>query len=411
MESEQKPSVAALAALGGAVLLLTFLFAIRSFLTPMVGFVALAVFCWTLRDRAAAKPIFFAATAIFALWILQQIGDTLVPFVAALALAYLLRPLVARLERWKLSRAAASGIVLVTAMVLMILAGILIVPQLLDELGDLIAKVVASAPQWRIWIEKTLFAVLARFPVEPQKLQSLLLQELPSRLQTLFSTLLQGVFNVTAAISGVLGQVVNVILVPVLTYYFMKDYQQGQEAIYARLPEARRDRLVALMNRADEMLSGFLRGQLLVMLAVGVLTALGLWIAGVPYALFLGGMAGLLNIVPVLGLYISLALALVVALFTPEPLGMAIRVAIVFVIVQGLEGAVLSPKIVGDRVGLHPVWVIMSVFVAAKFLGFIGLILGVPLAALLKVVLNFEWQPAPAAKTGGGRTRKPPAEK
>lgn len=398
MDGRGNPSFAWLSALGGAVLLATFLFTVREFLTPIVGFVALVVFYFALRDQPATKPIFVAAVAVFVLWLLAQVGDVLLPFVASLALAYLLRPAVAQLEKWRLPRAAASAIVLALLLAIMVVAGIFILPQLASEIGDLFSTVVASAPRWRDWIEKTIFALLARFPIDPEKLQTMLLQELPTRLESLSRTILQGALNLTGALSRVAGQVVNVILVPVLTYYFLKDFQQGQEAVLARIPPTRRARVLTLVQRADELMSGFLRGQLLVMLAVGVLTAFGLSLAGVPYALFLGAVTGLLNVIPYLGLYASLGLALVVALFSAEPLGQAIRVVVVFVIVQGLEGAVLSPKIVGDRVGLHPVWVIMSVFVAAHFLGFAGLILGVPLAALVKVLLTFEWRPAVVEK-------------
>lgn len=394
MKRREKLTRASLSALGGALLLATFLFTVRDFLTPIVGFVAFAVFYFALRNQQAARPIFLAVSAIFALWLFSRVQNVFAPFFIALALAYILRPVAALLEQRKLSRTLASVIVLVAMLAVMILAGIFIIPQLIGEIGDLITKVVASAPKWREWIEKTLYALLARFPVDPAKLQSILLQELPSRLQTLLSAVLHGALNVTSALSGVLGQIVNVILIPVLTYYFMKDFDKGRKALVERLPSARRERVLEFVDRADDLMSGFLRGQLLVMLVVGALTALGLWIAGVPYALFLGAMTGLLNIIPFLGLYISLALALAVALFTPEPLGQAIRVIIVFVVVQGLEGAVISPKIVGDRVGLHPVWVIMSVFIAAQFLGFVGLILGVPLAALVKVLLNFKWHEA-----------------
>ncbi len=394
MARNRKLTVAWLSALGGALLLATFLFTVRDFLTPIVGFAAFAVFYFTLRNQQAARPIFLAVSAIFALWLFSRVQNVFAPFFIALTLAYILRPVAALLEQRKLSRTLASAIALLALLAVMILAGIFIFPQLVGEIGDLISKVVASAPKWREWIEKTLYALLARFPVDPAKLQSILLQELPARLQTLLSAVLHGALNVTSALSGVLGQVVNVILIPVLTYYFMKDFDKGRKVVVQRLPSARRERVIEFVDRADDLMSGFLRGQLLVMLVVGTLTALGLWIAGVPYALFLGAMTGLLNIIPFLGLYISLALALAVALFTPEPLGQAIRVIIVFVIVQGLEGAVISPKIVGDRVGLHPVWVIMSVFIAAQFLGFVGLILGVPLAALVKVLLNFKWHEA-----------------
>jgi len=391
LEQREKPPLIWLSALGGALLLLAFLFTLRDFLTPIVGFVALAVFYLALRDKAA-RPIFFAATAIFVLWVLSQVGNILTPVFIALALAYILRPVAAFLERRRMPRAATSAIVLILVFGITVVAGIFVIPLLIEQIDELITKVVASAPTWRDWIQKTIFSLVSRFPVDPDKLQTMLLQELPSQLQSVLGKVLQGALNLTAALSRVLGQIINVILVPILAYYFMKDYEKGYDVLMTYVPSSQQDKVTALLARADALMSGFLRGQLLVMLAVGTLTTLGLWIAGVPYALFLGVIAGLLNIVPYVGLYISLAIALVIALFTAEPLSQAIRVIIVYVSVNILENSVLSPKIVGDSVGLHPVWVIISVFIAAQFLGFVGLIFGVPLAALVKVLLTYQWQ-------------------
>jgi predicted PurR-regulated permease PerM len=142
-----------------------------------------------------------------------------------------------------------------------------------------------------------------------------------------------------------------------------------------------------------------LRGQLTVMAIVGTLTGIGLSLVGVPYSIFVGFMTGLLNIIPYLGLFISLILALVVALFTAHPVATMIKAALIFALVQGLEGAVISPKIVGDKVGLHPMIVILSVLVGAQFFGFWGLLLAVPVAAIINILVNQPKTKEPALPT------------
>ena len=376
-------------ALAGVVVFAAFLYSIREILTPFVGFVALAVFYFTMRERPAAKPIFVVGLTLMAIWVYQQLAGVLGPFLFSIAMAYLLNPLVSWLEKHRLKRTLASLLVLLVFMLVLATLGIFLVPQLIQEIGDLIDQTVTALPQVKAWIQNTIVTLLARFPIDIQKLENALLEDLPGKLQAVLGTVLRGALNFTATTSAVLGQLLNVILIPVLTFYFLNDGQKLWEQFVLRLfPEERRATIQSKVQIADELMSGFLRSQLTVMVIVGIMTGIGMTLVGVPYALFVGLMTGLLNIIPYLGLFISLILTLVVALFTANPIATMIKAAIVFAIVQGVEGSVISPKIVGQKVGLHPMIVILSVLVGAQFFGFWGLLLAVPVAAIINVFVN-----------------------
>lgn len=399
MNRPSETYVERIVALAGVAIFAAFLYSIREILTPFVGFIALTVFYFTMKDRAIAKPLVAVGLTLMAFWIYQQLAGVLGPFLFSIVMAYLLNPLVSWLEKHRLKRALASLLVLLVFMLGLTILGIFLVPQLVSEIGDLINKTVTALPQVRDWLQNTVLPSLSRLPVDFEKLQNALLEDLPSKLQAVLGTVLRGALNFTATTSAVLGQLLNAILIPVLTYYFLNDGQQLWEQFVLRLfPEERRAIVQHRVEIAEGMMSGFLRGQVTVMTIVGILTGVGMALVGVPYALFVGLMSGLLNIIPYIGLLISLILTLVVALFTPNPFATMIKAAIVFAIVQGLEGSVISPKIVGEKVGLHPMIVILSVLVGAQFFGFWGLLLAVPVAGIINVFVNLKKASEPIPK-------------
>jgi len=184
---------------------------------------------------------------------------------------------------------------------------------------------------------------------------------------------------------SVLGYVV---LTPVLGYYLLRDYDRITERVRELIPPRKRPTWTAFLAEYDTLLSRYLRGQLLTAAVVGVLTALLLWIVRFPYAGLVGAVAGVFNLVPYLGLVVSLVPALLIALLSGSVLVSLLKIAIVFAVVQILEGSVLSPRIVGGSVGLHPVWVILALAVGGFFLGLVGLLLAVPAAVLIKLLLR-----------------------
>jgi predicted PurR-regulated permease PerM len=179
-----------------------------------------------------------------------------------------------------------------------------------------------------------------------------------------------------------------VFLTPILTFYLLRDWPSIVARLRDLIPTTYRDRVVAFATEYDRLLASYMRGQLIAAAAVGVLTWLGFMLLGFPYALLLGVVAGVFNVVPYMGLVASLIPALIIAIFSNDILWSLGKIGIVFAVVQVLDSAVLGPKIVGESVGLHPVWVILALSVFGFFLGFLGLLIAVPLAVLIKLLVH-----------------------
>jgi len=177
------------------------------------------------------------------------------------------------------------------------------------------------------------------------------------------------------------------VLTPVLTFYILRDFPSMQEWVSRLVPRDRREWTLGFLRRYDTLVGEYLRGQVLVALFVGLATGLGFWLVGFPNAVLLGVIAGVFNIVPYLGLVVSLVPALLIAVLTTPIWLSLLKVMGVFFAVQSLDSYFLSPKIIGDRVGLHPVWVMLAIIAFGSFFGIIGLLLAIPLAVLIKLLI------------------------
>jgi predicted PurR-regulated permease PerM len=177
------------------------------------------------------------------------------------------------------------------------------------------------------------------------------------------------------------------VLTPVLTFYLLRDWDDLLDRISDLIPPARRPAIFDFAVEYDDLLGRYLRGQILVAVLVGSVTALGFWLTGFPYAALMGVLVAVFGIIPYLGLALSLVPALLIAI-TSGDVGLSLlKVAGVFAIAQGLEGTVISPRIVGDSVGLHPVLVVLALAVGGFYFGFAGLLLGVPGAVGVKLLV------------------------
>jgi predicted PurR-regulated permease PerM len=179
-----------------------------------------------------------------------------------------------------------------------------------------------------------------------------------------------------------------VVLTPVLTFYILRDWDVLTAKTQALVPPQRRGGVLAFVREYDDLLSRYLRGQVLAAATVGVATWLILWALDFPYSGLVGAVAGVFNVVPYLGLIVSLVPALLIALLSGSVAVSLLKVAVAFAAVQALDGAVIGPRIVGGSVGLHPVLVILALAVGGFFFGFVGLLIAVPGAVLLKLLLR-----------------------
>ena len=185
-----------------------------------------------------------------------------------------------------------------------------------------------------------------------------------------------------------LGWLMNLVLIPVVTFYLLRDWDLLIKGIRELLPRKIEPTVSTLASEINEVLGAFVRGQLMVMFALGVIYTAGLWLIGLDLAFIIGMGAGLLSVVPYLGTVVGLVAAVLAAVFQFQDLFHTIMVLLVFGAGQALEGMVLTPKLVGDRIGLHPVAVIFAVLAGGQLFGFLGILLALPVASALNVLVR-----------------------
>lgn len=320
-------------------------------------------------------------------WLLYQLSPILTPFVTSAALAYLGDPLTDRLERLGVRRGLATATVFFMILLSLTAFVFLLIPLLRQQVGALVNAVPGYidwfyAKAWP-WLQQNL--ELRAFDLSDQAQVKALAREY---LQSSGAALARTVGSLSQQGLAVLGWVLNGLLVPVITFYFLRDWDRMMRQVYELVPRRYAPRVLALAVEADEVLSGFVRGQFIVMLVLAGLYSLGLWLVGLEFPLVIGLIAGLLGFIPYLGLFVGLVLAGLSALVQFQSPGPLLGVLAVFVVVQVLEGNWLTPKIVGEKIGLHPVAVIFAVLAGGQLFGFIGLLLALPAAAVLMVLLR-----------------------
>ena len=264
------------------------------------------------------------------------------------------------------------------------------VANFIQNVPRYIQGVTLRVERWQLMLERRDLpyvdedALLARLrSVRPEAVAAYL-QE---RQSALAAAAWRGVLGVGRGVSSLLTLLSYVFLTPILVFYLLRDWDRVTGSLAGLVPPGQQERVLGFFREYDRLLAGYLRGNFLESAIVGVLTWLGYWALGVPYALLLGVIAGVFNVIPYMGLIVSVIPAIVIALFTANILLSLGKVFLVFIVVQLLDGSYIGPKIVGEAVGLHPVWIILALSMAGYFFGFVGLLLAVPLAVLVKLLL------------------------
>jgi predicted PurR-regulated permease PerM len=371
--------------IGALFLFSVFVYFLKESLTPLLLFFSVIFLLFPLRKYAFVKHFLFIVTLVFLIWFFKDASQIITPFIISLALAYLFDPLVAKLEQWKIKRWISVLAIVLFVLGILVVLSIVLVPIIIDELTDLVKMSISYSDKAADWLESKSGELLPLVSFDNSKIQEFLITELPGKIQSLLETVFKGALNITSALSTAIGQLLNLVLIPFLFFYLLKDFDKIKNWFFNLIRIDTKYNFKTYATKIDEIISGFFRGQLTVCLIVAVLTSLGLAVFNVKYALIIGITAGVLNIIPYVGLLITLVFSILISLFSPDPLFSIIKVVVIIEIVQIIEGSFLSPKIVGDRVGLHPAWVMFSILILSHLLGFIGLLLAVPIAATIKI--------------------------
>lgn len=333
----------------------------------------------TQRVMLALGVIFFGVL----LYLLKPI---LTPFLVAGLLAYLGDPLVNRLCNFHLPRTGAVIIVFSLILLIILLLALMIIPILERQFASLIAKF----PLILEWLQTVAVPWLNQHAGTDNIID-------PNTIKTAMTEHWQQAGNVAAVVvktvshSGhtIISWLLNLFLIPVVTFYLLRDWDRVLTESQVLIPRKTEPLVMKLLQECNEVVGAFFRGQLMVMLVLGLVYAAGLWLCGIEVALLVGILSGLLSIVPYLGFIVGILAASIAALVQYHDVIHLVYVLIVYVIGHIIEGFILTPWLVGDKIGLHPVAVIFAILAGGQLFGFIGILVALPVAAVIMVLLRY----------------------
>lgn len=319
----------------------------------------------------------FAAGAVLLLWHARSL---LYPFFLAFLIAYLFNPAVLSLQKKGFNRFwAILGVYLIFAAIIL-LGGIFLVPLFIGELSALaqvIPQVMEKSKESLLWINQ--FYLNTPIPEVAR-------QEISNIFQVLQQEINHMLTSVIGAVMFLFEHALDILISPILAFYILYDWEQLFDHWLKRLPRSYHRPLLNLLKDIDIVLSGIIRGQLLVAFIVGALAACSLWLMGLPYALLFGLIAGILDLVPYFGAVLGSLPGVAIALL--ESPYKALQVALLFFLIQQLESCVICPRILGESTGMHPLSVIFFLLLGGELFGILGLLLALPVAAFGKVLLQ-----------------------
>jgi predicted PurR-regulated permease PerM len=320
-------------------------------------------------------------------YLLYLLAPILTPFLISAFLAYIGDPAVDRLETIKFSRTLS----VVFVFFLMLIIGLSFILVIFPLIEDQIRRLLMRLPEMIDWIQSEFIPwATQRFGLQEGSINLDGIKEsLTGHWQALGN--IAGKFFTKVSASGQLILLWGsyLLLIPVVTFYLLRDWDIIVSKVKTLIPRRYEFVSVKLVKECDDVLSEFFRGQLLVMIAQGVIYSVGLWIVGLEFSLLIGMTAGMVSFVPYLGSIVGIVIASVAAYMQFQDFAHIVYVLIVFCVGQTLEGVVLSPLLIGDRIGLHPVAVIFAVMAGAQLFGFFGMLIALPVAAVIVVLLRY----------------------
>lgn len=319
--------------------------------------------------------------------LLYLLAPVLTPFLTAALLAYLGDPLVDKLEARKVPRSGAVVLVFLVIFIVVITIPLVLLPLIEQQ----IAALIKNLPNYIDWFQTKVVPVLSQtFNIDTVAWNAAAIKNaIAEHWHQVGGIATRIVQTISQSSLTIVAWLANLVLIPVVTFYLLRDWDILVARVHELLPRKHEPVIVRLARQSDEVLGSFVRGQMLVMLALGTVYSVGLWIVGLDLALLIGMIAGLVSFVPYLGFIVGIVLAGIATLMQFHDLMQLIPVLIVFGVGQALEGMLLTPLLVGDKIGLHPVAVIFAVMAGGQLFGFVGILLALPVAAVIMVLLRY----------------------
>ena len=375
-----------------AALLGLLFFTMQTIISPFIITAAIIIFLFPFRINIYGKTILILTGFIFTAWILHELASVLLPFFVAFLLAYLLNPIVNRLERFSFPRWVSSLLLLFIVVGIIVALLVSVVPLAISQFDDLLLVATQLSNDTMQMLQSGPFAeTLRKLNIPVDSIQEKLSAYVAPNVQSILQKLLFGASNFFTSLTSLVSQIVNVVIIPFLTFYTLKDFPRLKVFIKEILPNAHREMLIESAQRIDTLVGKYIRGLFIVATITGFLVATLLSIFGIRYAIVLGFVAAIMDFIPYFGVLIVGTLSVIIAMFSGEPMITKMMLAAGTIItVQILEVTVYQPNFIGKVVGLHPVFLVFALFVFSYFLGFVGLLIAVPVTAIAMLFFH-EW--------------------
>jgi predicted PurR-regulated permease PerM len=337
----------------------------------------------TIKQHFKIWAVILVAFILF----LVVLSDILLPFVLGMAVAYFLDPVADRLEEAGVNRSLATAFIIGVFVLLVILATMLLVPVLIDQILGLLKRL----PGYITSLQEFLMPIIDRFiDVTALKQNEEFQKTVSGYAGQAVKTLGSLSTNIVGGGLALVNIVTLLVITPVVAFYLLRDWDHIVDKVNSWLPRKNATEIRVLSKEIDDVLAGFVRGQSTVCLILATYYGIALMITGLEFGLVIGIVTGLISFIPFVGAIIGFIASVGVALFQFWPDFFMIGiVGVIFVVGQVLEGYVLTPNLVGEKVGLHPVWVMFGLLAGGSLFGFVGVLIAVPMAAVVGVLSRF----------------------
>lgn len=320
--------------------------------------------------------------------VLLVFSDLLLPLMVGLILAYLFDPMVSWFEDKGMPRSA--GVAVLAVLLVLAITGFFfyVIPQINEQVGRLADRMPAYEARLEASIQPLLDRAQARYPEQWAEMQLKAREAFQERLPDIATAAADAVRGLFSTLGGAVLFIINLVFIPVFAFYLLVDFPQIRHRVVDLIPLPYREVTLERVREVDDAVSSFLRGQLVIALILAAINAIGLMILDVPLGLVIGIIAGLANMIPYMALVVGLLPALLLSWVEHQSLLNLVGVLAVFTGAQMLEGMVLSPRILGASVNLHPVWVLLAIIIGGSTFGVVGMLMAVPVAAAIQVFVR-----------------------
>ncbi len=383
------------------VLLVIFLYTIEIVVSPFLVFAVIVFILYPLRENVVIRRLLWTSILLFIIWFLYMISGILVPLIVSFGIAYVLNPFIDHLEKKRVPRwASALGFILAIVTIIVLLL-ILLMPLLVQQFNDLLQSISNAIADIGEWLrEGELFDRLEGAGIPAENIRNFVNVEIVPTLENFSILILQAMFDFFISLSGMITQLINLVIVPFLSFFLMKDFPAVKRRVKIMIPDEFQPTVVYYYRKIDKLLGRYIRGYIVLASINASLAGLLLWIFGVKYAAVMAIITFFLDFIPYFGLIVTMVLAGIVGFLSDPPVLLRASLAVLSIgALAVIENYVLAPFIIGKPIGLHPVVLIMTLLIFGYFLGFVGLIIALPTTAII-ILFAKEWDMRRREKLG-----------